>query len=145
MIPDDGVSDERWYFLDSAATRSLAFDSEDSSLDDGQAIVSPRTASVAASARMTHLAATLHQVRAELLRAHTATVVALGRLPTDRERLGKALAEARHQREGLYLVQRAAEAVEISVRLARRAERTAATEESRDVFQRLTWEKPVHL
>jgi hypothetical protein len=84
-------------------------------------------------------------VRTELVRAYTATVVALGRLRTDRDGLGKALTEARHQREVLYLVQRAAEALEIAVRLARRAERTAAAEESWDAFQRLIWENTVHL
>lgn len=116
MRRDSDLSDLRWHFLDPKATRTLAIEPKISGLDGSEPRAQPRASSTGACARMTRLAGTLHEVYAELCRVHTGSVVAFGTLASDRECLTSALTEARHRHEVLYLVRRAAEALDGAVR-----------------------------
>jgi len=106
MTLDGGVPDPDWQRITREPTRTLAVAS---------GLVSRATGGYrgpdAHAERMRRIRVTLRQAHVDLLRAHAATVAALGQIGADRERLWDALVEARSQHEALYLVWRAVDAL----------------------------------
>ena len=64
-----------------------------------------------ATERIRRIRLALRRAHVDLLRAHTVTVAALGRIGVDREHMRDALLEARRQHEALYLVRKAVDAL----------------------------------
>jgi hypothetical protein len=111
VIPDGGMPDRHWHLLEPGSPwpRALELRASGPGLD-GPAD-SPDPVSDTSFARMRRICLALHEVHGELLRAHASTVVALARLSPDRNRLSRALAEARGEHEALFLVRSAVEAL----------------------------------